>query len=72
MKWEELKATDEQDIRYCNKCEKNVYFCRTDKKLWEAIQLNRCVAIDANQPDGSGPKDTEPRVFMGSPRRTPL
>lgn len=71
MKWDDLKSTEEADVRYCQKCEKNVYFCHSDKQLWDAIRLNRCIAIDADQADGSEPKKAEPRVLMGSPARTP-
>lgn len=70
MKWDDLKLTDEADVRYCGKCEKNVYFCHTDTELWEAIRLNRCIAIDADQSDGSAPKRQERTVFMGSPARS--
>ncbi|BBL57525.1 hypothetical protein [Methylomonas koyamae] len=45
-KWDELVTTDNQDIRYCSTCEQNVYLCQDEYILADAIQANRCVAVD--------------------------
>ncbi|MFK5914118.1 MAG: hypothetical protein QM484_07070 [Woeseiaceae bacterium] len=43
--WFELEESDDDNIRHCNKCEKNVYFCESEAELKKAIKKNRCVAI---------------------------
>ncbi len=45
-KWDKLTQTDNQDVRYCSACEQNVYLCQDESTLAEAIQANRCVAVD--------------------------
>lgn len=45
QEWRQLLETDDQCIKYCKECEKNVYFIQTDHQLMEAIRGNRCVAI---------------------------
>jgi hypothetical protein len=47
QRWDELSETGEQDVRFCNKCQRNVYFCDDRDKIDHAIRLNRCVAIDS-------------------------
>ena len=32
-------------VRFCSDCQKEVYFCRTDKELVSNVKLNRCIAI---------------------------
>jgi hypothetical protein len=48
-KWAELTQTDNQDVRYCSTCEQNVYLCQDEYTLAEAIQANRCVAVDIDE-----------------------
>jgi hypothetical protein len=45
-KWEQLEILDFDSIRFCNGCQKEVYFCYDDQELISNIHLNRCVAID--------------------------
>lgn len=45
-KWAELTKSDNPDVRFCNECQKNVYFCRSDDELAEAVKQDRCVAIE--------------------------
>jgi len=44
-KWHELTATSEDGIRFCQSCQKEVYFCSSDDELAAYVRLNRCVAI---------------------------
>jgi hypothetical protein len=44
-KWKSLALTDDPDIRYCDCCKKNVYYCKTTKALKQAVQFERCVAL---------------------------
>ena len=44
-KWDDLQETDDDDIRFCNDCQKEVFFCDSDDTLVTFVKLNRCVAI---------------------------
>jgi len=45
-KWEQLEILDFDNIRFCNGCQKEVYFCYDDHELISNIHLNRCVAFE--------------------------
>ena len=45
MKWDDLNETGDEDVRFCNSCEKEVHFCINDDELARAVRLNRCVAF---------------------------
>ncbi len=44
-KWDDLEETDDDEIRFCNDCQKEVFFCDSDETLITFVKLNRCVAI---------------------------
>jgi len=46
MKWETLSDTDDRQIRFCQSCQKEVFFCNTNEELAEAINMNRCICIE--------------------------
>ena len=46
QKWEEMQITKRQDVKFCLACQKEVFFCSTDKQLKDAIVLNRCISIE--------------------------
>jgi hypothetical protein len=48
MEWSDLTRTQEDGIRHCSVCDKNVYLCKTEAELFVAIIENRCVAIPAD------------------------
>lgn len=45
-KWDALEALEFDNVRFCNVCQKEVYFCYDDYELISNIHLNRCVAIE--------------------------
>ncbi len=49
-KWDDLSVTKIVDVKFCHACQREVYFCRTDTQLKEAIVLNRCVSISFEDP----------------------
>jgi len=49
-KWENLTTTENMEVRFCNDCRREVFFCRTDAQLREAILYNRCVTIERINP----------------------
>ncbi len=50
-KWEQLEKLDYESIRFCNACQKEVYFCYDDYELVSGIHLNRCIAFDQKSID---------------------
>lgn len=49
--WFKLNETENKDIKFCSKCEKNVYMVHNNAELANAIQENKCVALRApNKP----------------------
>ena len=45
-KWDALNSTAIEDIKFCEDCQKEVYFIEDLTSLEEAISLNRCIAIN--------------------------
>jgi hypothetical protein len=43
--WERLIETNDSSLKYCRKCEKNVFMILSDTDVANAIRLNRCIAI---------------------------
>jgi len=50
-KWDKLDPTSDDNIRFCQDCEKEVYFCEDDEQLVKLVKLNRCVSFirDGNE-----------------------
>jgi uncharacterized protein (TIGR02996 family) len=46
-RWELLKVTSDESVRYCGACRKNVYFCETIDEAKEHAANRHCVAVDA-------------------------
>ncbi len=44
--WEQLEDTDNEAVRFCQDCQREVYYCDTDDELVAAVKLNRCVAFE--------------------------
>lgn len=49
--WEDMETVSDEDtysqeIRFCQECQKEVFFCDDDDDLLKSIRLNRCVAIE--------------------------
>ena len=47
VNWDVMEETSQDDVRFCNHCEKEVYFITTKASLLESINLNRCVAVSS-------------------------
>jgi len=48
--WEKLELTDDEFVRYCKQCEKEVYYCRSMKEARRYASQGKCVAIDPSLP----------------------
>jgi hypothetical protein len=68
-KWEKLGETDDQAIRFCDQCQKEVHRCVTDDELLRAIRSNLCVAIEPPYPLKASVERT---MLVGSMRVRPL
>lgn len=50
-RWEDMEQEctddfiDNENIRFCSKCQKEVFLSLTDEELVKNVRLNRCVAI---------------------------
>lgn len=44
-KWNELTPTDDDNINFCENCQKEVHLCEDDEALIKSVRLNRCIAI---------------------------
>ena len=44
--WFELFDTKEKHIKFCSTCQHEVFYCRNDEELLEAIKINKCVCIE--------------------------
>ena len=66
--WDTLQQGESDEVRYCTDCENNVYLCRTDGELAEAIQQNKCVAIVlANEDSLDFDEEAKPKMQIGVP-----
>jgi hypothetical protein len=54
QKWEDLVKRDEPNIRYCNSCEKDVFYAFTRSEFEYHKSLGRCVAANVYEPEVSG------------------
>ncbi len=61
--WESLKSTDNENVRFCKVCDKNVYFCKDSEEVSLHAGLNHCVAM--NHQVGLD----LPILFLGKPRQ---
>ena len=59
--WDELIATDRAEVRHCDRCEGDVFLCRTDEETIAHAKAGHCIARET--PDGS----EIPRIFVGQP-----
>lgn len=65
--WDKLAKTDQDSVRFCNECEKEVHRCETDEELLRAIRSNLCVAIPSPYPSDKPAR----RMLLGSMRARP-
>ncbi len=43
--WDELFETENDDVRFCGSCQREVFFCHSDLDIAKNIKLNRCIAF---------------------------
>ncbi|WP_462137562.1 hypothetical protein [Candidatus Mycalebacterium sp.] len=47
--WESLSETEDEKIRFCGECKRNVYICENDEELTKHAQRGDCVAVIKEQ-----------------------
>lgn len=65
LEWDALKRTDDEKIRYCDQCNRNIHHVTTDAELGDAILNNLCIAWEVIDPEPA-PDYTRP-FLMGYP-----
>ena len=65
--WADLTHTESDGVRFCQSCQKEVFFCESDDELVKCVRLNRCVAMYKEEGFGNmttmgyviGPRDSD-------------
>jgi hypothetical protein len=52
--WENLRSLDHPDQRFCESCDRKVYFVRTRQELSVYQRQGHCIAANVNHPDFGG------------------
>jgi hypothetical protein len=65
LQWENLEPTNASDIRFCDVCQRNVFYCETPDRFLEAARQGRCVAIPAKF-DHQHPSNLNSRMGLPS------
>ncbi|HEX4947371.1 MAG TPA: hypothetical protein VFZ34_11930 [Blastocatellia bacterium] len=42
--WDDLKATENEAVRFCEECSKNVYYAKTDEEALNFAEQGYCIA----------------------------
>lgn len=45
-KWDALDATPVDGVKYCNTCEKSVYWADNQQELYALAKQNKCIAVN--------------------------
>ncbi|WP_425618004.1 hypothetical protein NA78x_001696 [Anatilimnocola sp. NA78] len=69
LQWEHLRQTKTPGVRFCEACEKLVYFCSTPEEFVRQGELGRCVAI---APELTIKRELVPKWRDDSDRRIPM
>ncbi|REL35881.1 hypothetical protein [Thalassotalea euphylliae] len=61
--WDSMSITDDDTVRHCEVCERNVYLCQDESEIIDALKFNRCVAIPVGFLDSQ--RQPSPRMYVG-------
>ena len=59
--WDLLQTTNDDSIRFCNECQREVHYCEDDDELAHCVKLNRCIAIYKEDSAEKG----NPKMLLG-------
>ncbi len=54
--WQLLTPTEQDGVRYCGECQREVFLCSSEEELQTHAKQNHCVAV------GFSPQDENPEV----------
>jgi hypothetical protein len=63
--WDDLESTDDNSVRHCSHCERNVFYCTTDAETINHAIAGHCIAREIPT------TDELPMVFLGLPKNPP-
>jgi hypothetical protein len=66
-KWESLDITDNDDVRFCNGCQREVHNTHSSDELVKNISLNRCVNFSSLMLDMESGIEEESEQLLGYP-----
>ena len=49
-KWRDLKDTEDENVRFCDECSRNVHYCRNQSEVDERSKTGDCIAVDLEPP----------------------
>jgi uncharacterized protein (TIGR02996 family) len=61
-KWQTLQETEDSNVRHCDECRKNVYYCNSVAEACEHTRRGHCVAVDTQQERKPGDLEGAERV----------
>jgi uncharacterized protein (TIGR02996 family) len=64
-KWEKLRTTEDDAVRFCDACEQNVYYCRDIRDAQRHAWQGHCVAVDAGVTRSRGDLDPPVQMMLG-------
>jgi uncharacterized protein (TIGR02996 family) len=65
-KWQEMRPTDKEGVRFCEGCQKDVHYCVTISTARGHARNGHCVAVDLRVQRREG--DLEPIMMVGAIR----
>jgi uncharacterized protein (TIGR02996 family) len=68
-RWDQLTATPNDTVRYCQACERQVTYCKSIVDARRLAQSGACVAVDASVPRRAHDLEQQPMLGQIAPRR---
>jgi hypothetical protein len=62
--WQNLARTDDSQVRFCDACRKNVYYCGTIAEARDHARRGHCVAVNSGQQRSPGDLEHDPGDFF--------
>jgi uncharacterized protein (TIGR02996 family) len=64
-RWDQLQPTEGDEVRFCDACRHNVYYCASLADARGHASLGRCVAVDLGVPRAAGDLQAEEHMLTG-------
>jgi uncharacterized protein (TIGR02996 family) len=61
--WQRLTRTADSQVRFCDHCRKNVYYCGSVREARDHARQGHCVAVNSHQMRAPGDLDEEYQIF---------